>query len=361
MGAHHDINMIPPRAFRAEPLAENEQCDFERSYSGRIETTYTNNLSVTVYIADRHGAVITCRPQHGNGKFNIRVSRFFGRTTIAHYQTDAFTMRIGKARPTPLDHARRDNYSVVEPSREAVGKTRDLRVGINMEDLIRNDGVIYHEESDLVISTTIDKAIHFGSPMEVLKRMTAGHSFEELELAGKNALSNIVIVENQGKLRDRFIRIAGEVHRIKPSACPSRKSGIYIERQGWVTEANKVTDSIVFHELTDEIEEELGFFKTYEEALNWAEDLKLSSEREITKSKHDLVVAKLDTEKVSLERKDEFDKKSTERKDTYDERQHHRKDYYDYTALHRKDTSDELKWVLGLATALIGLVALIRR
>lgn len=369
MGAHHDINMTPPRPFKPSLLTEHERCDFDLGYSGRMELTYTNNLSVTIYLADRQGAVVAVRPQNGVGKFCMRIARYFGKGTVANYQSDAFSRRIGKARPTPTDIAVRENYTVLEGAVMRVSKTKDLLVGITLEDLEEHDGAIYHAESDLVISLTVEKAVHHGSPLEVLRRCSSGSTFEEVELVGMNALANITIVANNGKVRDRFIRFAGEVHRIKPVICLSRADGIYVEREGRVAfDISRVESKVEHHLLTDEIEKSLGLFKTYDEALTWDADLQLASERDILRKKNELVAVKVDSEIVSLQRKDEFEDKgikrkdkSDRRKDRYEETSSRRKDEYDHRSTRRKDTSDELKWILGMTAALFGAAALFRR
>lgn len=354
MGAHHDFNFTPPKAFKPDLLMENEQADFDMRFSARTEVTYINNLSVTVYVADRLGGVMTVRPSQGIGKFCIRVSRTLGNGTIAHYKNDAFDVRKGRARPTATDIAVRENYTIMEGERGRFtpAKTKDLRVGIRLEDLEANDGVVYHEASDLVVSLTFEQAVHFGSPREVLKRAGKPTQYDEsIPLAGNTAMVHVAIIKNKGRARDRYMQLAGEIHRIRPCKCPSRADGIYIEREGKTHDGTDIVgDGVDFYEFDDQVEKELGLFKSYEEALTWAEDLKLSAERELVKKKSELAITKVDLEKDSLERKDHFDEAAT-----------HRKDFYDYRSNHRKDTSEELKWILGITATLLGCLALFRR
>lgn len=361
MGAHHDLELTPPPDLRPRLLTEADQCDFDHSYGGRIEKTYANHLPFTVYVADRTGSVAAARPQPGTGVFGIRISRTYGRCTTVQYENSAFVTRIGKARPSDLDFAMRDNHTHRERGMGRVEKTKDLRVGFTEDDFRKNGGVIYHAESDWVFSMTIEGAKHAGSPMEVLKRLSDKNR-DARPLHTNAAHFSIKIVDNRGRARDRFIHLAGEVHRIKAVREHSSKDGIYVFRDGVVSDAMvSFDDKVDFFEADDEGIERLGLFKSYEEALHWAEDLKVSSERELVKKKGDLAIQKVELESESLGRKDQFEDKSLTRKDQFEDKGLSRKDYYDYSSSRRKDTSDEVKWILGITVTLLGALTLFRK
>lgn len=376
MGSHHDLELTAPRMFKPQLLADADRCDFDLAYSGRTEITFTNNLTCTVYVADRLGGILTVRPSVGCAKFGIRISRYFGKNTIASYQSDNFVTRVGKARPSGEDHAILKNYThrdVGAGHSRLIDKTQCFMVGIDEKDFTNAGGSIYVAESDMVLSLSIEGAVHPGSPMEVLKRISAGVKSNDAGMQGNCAHVSIRIVDNKGRTRDRFINLAGEVHRIKAVKSPNCKDGIYVFRDGLVNEqVVEFDNNVEFYELTEEVSGELGLFKSYEAALHWAEDLRESTERELVQKKGDLMVKKVDLEAESLTRKDQFEDRSLSRKDHYDdrgtvrkdyfdERVTVRKDYYDDSSTRRKDTSDELKWILGITATLLGAVALFRK
>lgn len=361
MGAHHDLELTPPPDLRPRLLTEADQCDFDHSFGGRIEKTYSNHLPFTVYVADRTGSVAAVRPQPGTGVFGIRISRTYGRCTTVQYENSAFVTRIGKARPSDLDYAMRDNHTSRERGVGRVEKTKDLRVGFTEDDFRNSGGVIYHAESDWVLSMTVENAKHQGSPMEVLRRLSEKNR-DARPLHTNAAHFSIKIVDNRGRARDRFIHLAGEVHRIKAVREQSSKDGIYVFRDG-VVNGSMVAydDKVEFFEPDDEGIKELGLFKSYEEALHWAEDLKVSSERELVVKKGALAIQKVELESESLDRKDQFEDKSLNRKDQFEDKGMSRKDYYDYASSRRKDSSDELKWILGITVTLLGALTLFRK
>lgn len=346
-GAHQSFSM--------ELLNADELVNFDGDLGGKVETTFVNSLDCDVWVADRQGGVAKV-PSNGRwpNLFCIQVVRRYGNGVKVTLNNPVRETTFGTPRESTVDKAVKENYlnrSSSSSWNPRDGRTKDLSLKATKEKIMRLGGSFYHPETDLVVSLSEERAIHHGSPKELLKQQ------RETIRPGSGSDGHpplkvgVCIIDNTFKVGDKFVYLLGEVHRISPIRDTTKEEGVYVYRDTMVTEDGGIVyDDLHVYPLGEESFDKLGFFKSYQAALHWVNELKENSEIRLAQKKAALAEAKVENEKSSLERKDAYEEKGTRRKD-----------YYEETSYQRKDSSEEIKWILGMVATLLGVAAIFGR
>lgn len=334
--------------------------------------SYYNHLSAAVYVVGRDGVPFELPPSGQRQNCLIIQVQY----RIAHgTKVDPNNVFHTHANGTAQNEALRRAIENLE-SNGRTGTTRTLTVTYtySRERLVSNGGMIYVTDLDLVLS------VH-NHPLDTWKALhpysTASTRFQLLEAdVDVNTVDSfgysLRIVSNDGSVGDKYINIAGKLYRIPSVKCQSLQDGIHLCSSGAITNATRLTYPETHHYTLDEGKEQLLIFDTPDEAASLGDTVK-QRDQEINDLKHRQKILEqehaqeLATEKYKLEeRKRELEREHMEREENFRQLEHERqlrsirdKEYFESRSAIRKDSSELVKFMPTILTAVIGLATLL--
>lgn len=185
----------------------------------------------------------------------------------------------------------------------------------------------------------------------------------------------IELIDNENNIGNRYMYVAKQLLEIPVRKDPNKKSGVYFTKA-----INDRVDDIQiqpeFYDF-DKSEDYLGLYKTKEEAMTGGNPETVSKTK-LKQLEHDLLEAKLDSERDRIDRdevieklrkevetskletikaKEQAEQTKAARTEHYDSRSQRRSDYYEERSYERKDTHEIIKYLPGIAIGIIGAVA----
>lgn len=211
---------------------------------------------------------------------------------------------------------------------------------ITNEDLVRNNGFVYYNDLDIIVSLLPDQDTP-PHPYSEEGRVSNLIIFDQFEKEHKtnNFLYTIKIVDKQFLIPDQYINISGKVFKVPICRLSDEKDGIYV---GCFTNKTQPIDHTPYYGI-DDGKKILNLFNSKEEAITLGNVEYLSKEKaikienELTEKKLELAKLKneneeLKTEYSKIEHKLHLEKEALKYK-------------YDIKTIERKDTSDSVKFI----------------
>jgi hypothetical protein len=264
-----------------EPQREEVVCKDNPAHSHRRgEYVYYNYTGVPLIIVDRDGEETLIEPspapEIGNG---IYAKPIFKVVKVKYYSLSA----LNKARfpgsegmEGKLGEITKAYHSRVLEERNRTGgmagntiKSIRYEYRTDLETIREADGAMYFEQIDLVIRTQESATVyHPQSPV--------GRYHEMLVASRKKVrkpVAGITIVDNDGMIGTRWIRMIGKIFKVEPTHVPGAADGVYIDGHCEAVHAGGsarrvLPDTIKHYPPGDpRIESLLGLYLTEREAI----------------------------------------------------------------------------------------------
>jgi len=270
-------------------------------YSETID--YINGfLNISITVVNRHGISVVIPPDppaHGkyNNLFIIRRKIVIERSVMQSVVNSL--IRLDDNNPDTGETVKAMKKMIDEHGNPVFNHNRfevSLDTVITYEDLRKTGGVLYSNETDLVLSMkgASYRPVHPQS-LEYSRTMRLIDSIEKTNVG--NLYYRIEIVDNFGTFGTRFMRIGENVFSIVPIKDNLRRSGIYVTQNTPALGNNSYTElKESFYEL-EKGEEELKLYRTFEQARFNDEDQQLKQKIELEGMKHETAKEKLNLEK----------------------------------------------------------------
>ena len=242
---------------------------------------------------------------------------------------------------------------------------------------IRNNSAVYVHEADLLLcdSRSSLRCVHPYSEEGMINHQYKAF-IEERKVSGVF----IELIDNENTVKTRYMYVAKQLVEIPARKDSSKKSGLYFTRANY-DRLNEVSMEPK-HYSFEEAEQEVGMYKTKEEALSGGnpeslskgeedkakrellevkrimEQEKAESDRTLLRVSHELEMTKIKNKHLT----EEHDAKKLARGDFYEDRKLYRQDVYDERTTVRKDGSEFIKLAgVAFVTALGVFTAMSRQ
>jgi hypothetical protein len=255
------------------------------------------------------------------------------------------------------------------------GATIVLDYPLTLEQLQTYGGTIYFSELDIVVSLLPPEEMP-AHPYSEEGRRSQVIAGSPIDHGGVGFGYAVEIVDNHERYGDRFLNIGGNVYKVKTKKDLERRDGVYIiSNYAANGQLGKPGVRVTFCAF-DKAQEDLGLYKTYDEAMHLG-DLSTARKQELLTMEHELVKSKQEAaaEKVRFDREltaAQHEVKRIEQENTrlaarnqmleHDltmERQR-LKDFFDARAYQRKDSSEALKILPSIILGIGALVVALR-
>lgn len=251
---------------------------------------------------------------------------------------------------------------------------------ISLAELRKFGGSVYFHEADLLVShLPVDRAPqHPYSEQGTLSTLR----YEQHRNGHERFGFVIEIIDNQGKIGERYINIGRRVSKIPPKLDPRRLDGIYVSWTQAVSGRLSLPEEQIQCFSPEEADTEFNLFKTYAEAETYG-DGDLARKKELVTLEHATVVEKAQLQHEKTRSDQDTLKLETNLKELVHEhevlkqdrdRAHQRldlmreterqqmKDYYENRSVQRKDGSELLRIipaiVMGIGAVILAVKAL---
>lgn len=365
---------VPLKESPSQQFSVIEDCDLQTrtkylNYTGQpLVMGYRNGVSMSLPArAHRHNASFIIRQEmeiSNNLKHEVR-NRLIANEGIQSQDFINFKELF-------LEGYRTQHHSVILKFQQEVYRS----------DISNAGGSIYLVESDIILSTSQDNIPLHPLSLEALSRPMRREGTSESGVS-------VTIVDNQGQIGPRYVRLLGKVIACKPIKDPFRLDGVYVSYQGLVEKSHENAKNYIERIEPSAIQGINWIFRTYAEACTAPEgeamitheikelDLKgkkIGAEASVDKSEHEK--ERLGLERENFRLKQEMEESEHRRKQFENElerryqREDHlskmealrQKDYYEDRSYSRKDSSEWLKavptLVVGLGAALVAFRSL---
>lgn len=302
-------------------------------------------------------------------------------------------------------NAPKEAHEEVRAWKEAVAGLNENTLGsrcfsvdyfVSHEQLKLSGGIFYLTQLDLLISTRSDNVVgvHPYSQLAHRLRSVVDDGFLNME---SGFGFNIRLVDNKGEQTDKYLNLNGEIFRITPEQCPFYRDGVHVVRS-----AHRLAQTRNAHRPEsvclpfEEGYKKYNLFDSREEALAYGDTAKVR-ERELEERAHEVKKEEADwkaqknqrdqeleilkhnfeTTRLEQQRKaKEEELQREQRKQYYQEElerlQHERerllnelkigqaasKDYYEHRSMQRKDSSELMKYIPTVISAIGGIATL---
>lgn len=375
-----------------EKAIDNKETIFSDQHSlFRKSITFQNKTDETIITLDRNNIPVVYKPNPNRYKseqvFIIKTSyQFLGRDmtleTLLRLHEFGKRFKIQDENHTLL-------YNIIQQSYDANpnGSVHHIVVErqITLDDLKRYKA-IYEEGTDVMLFNA-EGWLSTPHPYSAEGRSMANH---DQYVEGKKISGCLIeVVDNDNKVGNRYVYCAKQLIKLKPIVDKTRQSGVYYTQfQNSDHEADQVDPHFMDF---DSAEEQLGMFKTEEEAItggspdllakkkameaqaeleklrmeaaevqaiNKKREAYFESELQSLKNanmrlKEEAAQAQIEREERDRQRKEEYAEREDKRKD----RASQRSDYYEERSTFRKDSSDMFKWIPTLLVGAMGILA----
>jgi hypothetical protein len=261
------------------------------------------------------------------------------------------------------------------------GAAGGLDYALKQSDFTRNTGSLYLPQFDVVVSLedNVDKVPYHPYSNEGMRAMILAN--DDGIMGRERFQYGISIVDHHKRFGRKYINIAGEVFPINPVTKTELADGVYLKTSSTVSEAGHVSTERVLFLTYEQAKEKLRLWNTVEEAITLGNP-KVLDDRE----QRDLVAEQRRLEHESRMRQREREEElelikhneavrvaqqaalEAQLKDQRLLAEHRRamesmvrKDYYEDRSYARKDSTDFLKYVPALITAIGSLAILLAK
>lgn len=365
---HHNFTSIPSH-FGETRVSQDGLGDGRMMEPITQTNSYRNYLSAPVSIAWRNGFKFHLNPEH-----NLYQNCFIAKVRICigpEVKVDADRLFSAmNAQSSSELRAIREAYEIEVKVNSYRGATIVLDYPLTLEQLQSYGGSVYFSELDIVVSLlpVEEMPAHPYSEEGRTHQTVAGSPVDH---GGVGFGYAVEIIDNYERFGTRYLNIGGAVYPVRPKKDVERRDGVYIisnyAANGTLTKEGVKVSFCSF----DKAEEELGLYKSFDEALHLG-NIAQAHKREMLTMEHDLAKGKVELQNLKnlhdremltatqeLKRIEQENARLDARNKLLEndlslERQRI-KDYYEQKSYQRKDTSEALKI---LPTLLMGLTTL---
>lgn len=344
-----------------------------------IETrlTYTNNLTVPVVVVLRSGLKFEVYPQRSltNNQLIIKQTVIINQIV----KSDIQHILSGVSGDSSVElKAMREAFTLQVNQNTYGGATIVLDYPLTIETLRKLGGTVYLHELDILITLENISNASEHPYSEKGIRDTLMVTSNILEHGFNYAIE---LVDNESRYGDRFINICHRIYRVSTIKDYGRKDGVYIKSNNHIEGEFSKTDITIKHYPFEYAEENLGLYKSMEEAVSNG-DVNLARKHELTKLEHCIGLQKAELsqlknaqEKATLELEQETKNRDKERevfmhllKEVREQAEYNMamekqrlKDYYESRSYERKDSSEVIRWLPAIVSALFTAAAVIMK
>jgi len=372
-----DINHVAQTLFGNVNVSPIKPQDRRIGHSPiEFRTTYYNYLPTAATVVWRSGLKCTLAPEP-SFETNHLVIR--NEITIQH----AVKLDIQRVLSAVADDASqemralRDAFKISIRHNHFSSVTLILDYHLSLEQLRDYGGSVYYHELDIVVSLmSSDK-----SPPHPYS--AAGRDLCLVESAPSKIGFNygIEIIDNAGKYGDRYLNIGNKVYRAPAEKDSTKRDGVYIVANEPVIGEVDMSEREVQYYPFEMAEEQVGLYRTPEEALNLG-DLSQARKEELVQLEHELQIGKaelnkerqeheaamLDKQRALREAEVERDRQARVIEEMRADHEHRLKlerervkDYYDDKSYERKDKSETLKFIPAIVVGIGGALMAIKK
>lgn len=348
-----------------------------------------NSMSFTVYVVNRQNMKFKITRSTSAAKGKLIFLKGIGLSPQARYDLQHITTTDDVSNSKELSHLL-DKWSKLQNSSANTITSLDQFMYTVDEEVLRAKKSIYLRDLDLTVCLEGHVESHPYSHQAQLKnRYTEVRAdLRSQTRSGRRFFTwNVFIIDNAGKIGDRWINVHGLVYRVHSVSDPDSKDGFYVVRDKPVSDG---TDQSTPTSDFKETEAELDFpiYRSYQEAIsaNQTESTVrlqlLNSEREIKEIELQTRLAKAEADADKL--KDDIQQQA--RKNAEAERAHERemeairesmkqerlkaqherekfeqdkaKFEHDKHTQEQKNAGESIKAIAGLLTGILGLLAI---
>lgn len=317
-------NIPNTKGVNADPSVEHTVRYKDTVLGCHREETYVNLSDGEICVCDRNGTLLIL-PSKGKGKSIIEKSLFFRiivRYTLSREMAYKYialaehSKEIGKLISSSATKTQELKTVVKELKRKiqedkASGKQRKqftviLTYDISRKDMTYKDSYFqthgfYVYNYDIVLSPSHSPVLHSKST-SLDTNSAIRKTMEEYE--HPSMLFCLDIIDNEGILQPRYIRVGNIVHKITPRQSTEEKNGVYIHYNTVTLDENG--DPGLLPEIAEkkcltysEADKILGLFLTYEEAwFNGDESLRVKKSSDAAK----LEITRMEVQMAELEK-----------------------------------------------------------
>lgn len=376
---------VPDRLVGAVPIAElswvnGQDLLFDHLPGLEVTTTYQNYADEDIWVAERSGAIHCLQPRHSNltRAFCIKIGRRKQVATATFFDLSAMVDHgPGALRAGSSLQAMEKSYQPQNGRSTGMHICNEVMFQITSAELKNLGGVIYHQETDVVLCTKREHAVHPGSPQSRLHHAhfdTTGdfqindeddahirlikEEFQEFAVEkGTLNMARVMIgiIDNERVFGDKYVNLLGRAHLVKSRRSTRLTPGVYVCRNEETNKSGRASNAtITRYSFEDVVESGIPLFSNKADALNYGDPTKAAEQRsEEIKAQNLLLKSQLDQQqtesKIALAKtQDHFENRGLQRKDNFEDRSYH-----------RKDDSENMKYVFAAVAGFFGLLAVI--
>lgn len=372
-----DINHVP------QPLFGNVNASPIRPQDRRIDhspvefrTTYLNHLPVPVTVAWRSGlkCVLPNEPSFETNHLIVRTEITFQHAV----KLDIKRVLSAVADDAGMElRALRDAFKISLQQSRFGSVTVILDYHLSIEQLKEYGGSVYYHELDTVFSLyNLDRC-----PPHPYSAAGRDLCLVEATPSKIGFHYGIEIIDNAGKYGDRYLNIGNKVYRAPVHKDSTRRDGVYIVANEPVLGEIEASEREVQYYPFEVAEEQVGLYRTPEEALNLG-DLSQARKEELTNLEHEIQKGKaelmrerqkfeaemMDKERALKEAEIERDRNARVIEELRADQEHKLKlerervkDYYDDKSYERKDNNEILKFIPAVVVGIGAVIVAFKK
>jgi hypothetical protein len=330
--------------------------------------SYYNHLNDDVTIVGRDGLPFKVPPtRRRDNTFQVRVTY----SIDSSITVDPNSVFYHHGSDTAEGRALKSAIAAIEENPTHGKKTFSLDYTVSRDDIVRNGGILYLAELDLVINVTKEdwKTLHpYSDAATRYQLIEAETNVNNTERFGYS----MYLVSNDGRYKDKYINIGGFVYRVPSTKNKSLRDGVYLCSTGPVDNDATMPMPLAVHYTFEDAQEKLKLYDSAEEADKLGDQL-AEREREIKELQvkyreleHELKIERMEFEQEIEEKKREYERVSLDRQREQSNLEHERtmrglrdKAYYESRSLARKDSSEVVKFIPTIITGTLALAVLL--
>lgn len=330
--------------------------------------SYYNHLSEDVTVVGREGVPFRI-PSSGrrDNTFQVRVTYSID-TSI---RIDPNSVFYHHGNNTAEGKALKSAIAAIEENPSSQRSRFSLDYTVTRDDIVRNGGVLYLADIDLVINATQEEWMSLHPYSEAATRYQLIEAETNVNNTERFGYS-MYIISNDGAYNDKYINIGGCVYRVPSTKNQSLRDGVYLCSTGPAENDAIKPMPIALHYTFEDAQEKLKLYDSAEEADKLGDQLS-EREKEIKELQvqyreleHEQKIERMKFEQELDEKKRENERISMERQREHSHLEHERtmrgirdKEYYETRSYARKDSSEMMKFIPSLITGSLALAFLV--
>ena len=343
-----------PREYR--PLTKMDEEGHEFQIRHDVEVFNLGKLPVAVVYRDGLVNWVT-PPSTWTDEDGVMIRIRTPRSTRGLVKFDPDALIVGDNEPICNENKRRKALAGTEQNIIARGEfTRAVgyEIRITRGEIQQAGGSLYVEEADVVIGLNDTPHAPLVHPFHE-KGIPAARDGQGYWMGKRcSAMIGIDIIDNENQIGDRYAWFAGKVFRIRAKNDRTLQDGVYVSNTPDYGEGYYEHHMAQKHYPIDSDQLPINLFRTREEAEHNGNP-KSILEAQLASRVEDTKKDKLELEREIVQLKRERE----ESKARYEERKEERDERRDDKSSAFKLSGEILNWTLKIATALIGIIALV--